>query len=244
MFWKSAGRLSFALGFSLAMAQAAPAAVYLGLTIVIDESGSVDSAEQAFYANRYINVLSDPDIMPLDGSVAVGIVKYSSYARLTFVNAPITDANFDALINTIATRTFPGGASAGASAIATASSALSSWHGQSQRQIISIATDGFTNSTADLIAARDAALLGGIDQINCLGTLASGAAVCGAVTGGLGSFAAYPTDAAGFEAAFARMITDNLASVPEPATWAMLIGGFGIMGAALRRKTRGIEGCA
>ena len=31
-------------------------------------------------------------------------------------------------------------------------------------------------------------------------------------------------------------ITDTAASVPEPASWAMMVGGFGLIGAAMRRK--------
>lgn len=32
--------------------------------------------------------------------------------------------------------------------------------------------------------------------------------------------------------------TDTISAVPEPASWAMMLGGFGIMGAALRRRRK------
>lgn len=32
--------------------------------------------------------------------------------------------------------------------------------------------------------------------------------------------------------------TDSIGAVPEPASWAMMLGGFGIMGAALRRRRK------
>ncbi len=32
--------------------------------------------------------------------------------------------------------------------------------------------------------------------------------------------------------------TDSIPAVPEPASWAMMIGGFGVMGAALRRRRK------
>lgn len=33
-------------------------------------------------------------------------------------------------------------------------------------------------------------------------------------------------------------VTVPVAGVPEPATWAMMLGGFGFMGAAMRRRTK------
>jgi hypothetical protein len=38
------------------------------------------------------------------------------------------------------------------------------------------------------------------------------------------------------------MALDNVsAAVPEPATWAMLIAGFGLVGGALRRRNTGLQ---
>lgn len=46
----------------------------------------------------------------------------------------------------------------------------------------------------------------------------------------------HPT--AAVQAALARDINDQFGIVPEPATWVMLIGGFGLVGAALRSRRR------
>jgi hypothetical protein len=40
----------------------------------------------------------------------------------------------------------------------------------------------------------------------------------------------------GFDVANVQALAFVPPSVPEPATWAMFIGGFGLMGAAMRRR--------
>ena len=57
------------------------------------------------------------------------------------------------------------------------------------------------------------------------------------------AFRIYPAAAPGFpgEPIVALLDVDNiqaLAAVPEPATWAMMIAGFGLAGAAMRRRSR------
>lgn len=46
------------------------------------------------------------------------------------------------------------------------------------------------------------------------------------------------------DCAFERQVSAVSGAVPEPATWAMMISGFGIMGAAMRRHRRSIAKAA
>ena len=41
-----------------------------------------------------------------------------------------------------------------------------------------------------------------------------------------------------FSANYARFTLANAGAVPEPATWAMMIGGLGVIGASMRRRAR------
>ena len=47
-----------------------------------------------------------------------------------------------------------------------------------------------------------------------------------------------PTDVQVFD--YRIDITDAAAAVPEPATWALLLTGFGMIGVAVRRRSRTI----
>ena len=51
-------------------------------------------------------------------------------------------------------------------------------------------------------------------------------------TNGIGGFSLLP-----FGAEYNYSIDNLAATVPEPGTWALMIGGFGLVGAAMRRRT-------
>lgn len=46
------------------------------------------------------------------------------------------------------------------------------------------------------------------------------------------------TNVAGYYSNVVVSMDDSYAAVPEPATWAMMIGGFGLAGVAVRRRRR------
>jgi hypothetical protein len=45
---------------------------------------------------------------------------------------------------------------------------------------------------------------------------------------------------AGSNASYSGTVNYTVSPVPEPATWAMMIGGFGLVGGAMRRRTRNV----
>jgi len=49
------------------------------------------------------------------------------------------------------------------------------------------------------------------------------------------------TSATAVAATYTGTATFNAGAVPEPASWAMMIGGFGLIGAAMRRRRTGLQ---
>ncbi len=55
---------------------------------------------------------------------------------------------------------------------------------------------------------------------------------------GLGAITSFRLDSAGISSGFANVGPVSLGAVPEPASWALMIAGFGLSGAALRRRQK------
>lgn len=228
-------KMSISAGIAaLGLMIGAPAqAAKLELGLAIDESGSITSSDFNLQKQGYIAALSDPTVLPLDGSVAIGVVKFSSNVVTVFTMQEITSANFASLKAALAAMQQRGGGTNIGAAITTLTDQIFGNAIQSDRQVIDVSTDGEDNG-GSLASAQQAALAKGLDQINCLGIGAG--ARCAPVQAGVGSFsinANFNT----FEDALRRKIKIEVSGgVPEPATWAMMIMGFGVVGAAMRRR--------
>ncbi|MEO1969522.1 MAG: DUF1194 domain-containing protein [Sphingomonadaceae bacterium] len=224
-----------ALGATSALAMSAPAsAATIELALALDASGSIGSSDFNLQRQAYINALSDTSILPQDGTIAIGIYRFASTTTTIFSMAEITSGNFSALITALTNMAYTGGGTNIGSAINTATADIFGNGVTSNRQIIDVSTDGFGTmgtSVADALGA-------GVDQINCIGI--GGGADCSNVVGGTGSFSMTASNFAAFESSLRTKLKREITggAVPEPATWLMLILGFGAVGGALRASRR------
>ncbi len=219
----------------IALAATPAQAATLELGLAIDGSGSMSVAEFNLQKGAYASVLNDISVLPRDGSVAIGVVLFSSSVQTVFAMQEITAANIGALIAAINGMVRPGQNTNIAGAINNLAGVINGNAISSLRQIIDVSTDG-GNNIGNLDDARNNALAAGIDQINCIGIGAS--ANCTNVQGGVGSFSTNAATFGDFEAALRRKIIIEV-GVPEPASWATMIAGFGIVGFAMRRRRQG-----
>lgn len=144
----------------------------------------------------------------------VGLIEQDGIYSGAFEANVVEDATFDPNFTANFTFTTPFSGNAIASAISIALNAMSNIN------FSSIAINGTTGSVVNGVvdtAFTDAVLVpGGINTLTLTGLLNPPSGMGNAGFGGNVTFAA--------------------AAVPEPATWAMFILGFGVMGFGLRRR--------
>jgi Protein of unknown function (DUF1194) len=136
------------------------------LCIAIDGSGSISASNFNLMITGLANAVTDPSIVPQDGSIEFSFVQFGSSVTTAVAPTRITS---QATANSVASQlqaivkddggTNMSGAVSSCSGLITASCGAS-------RQVINVVTDGEPNSQSATVAARDAAIAAGVDEIN------------------------------------------------------------------------------
>ena len=247
MKYRYLGAALLGLGTLMAPSIAAAQNVDLELALLVDVSGSVTATEFNLQRQGYVDAFNSAAIQAAfqsGRSAGITLIYWSGATQQTqavgwtLVNSAASSAAF---ANLIAATSQPlGGQTAIGSAInfVTPQFATNSFTGV--RNIIDVSGDGATNDGANTLAARNAALAAGINQINGLPILGETGLLAfyqNNVQGGVGSFTTPAASFADFGAAVQTKIGREITGgVPEPTTWAMMVMGFGALGFALRRR--------
>jgi len=194
------------------------------LVLAIDGSGSIVTSDWTMMLSGYAAAIANPSIVPQDGSVALGVVQFSSNTRVEIPITTVTSGNVSALTANIASLSQMGFRTNISEGITVAETLLSA--NFIGKQIIDVSTDGQHNQGGwtPLEAAMAAVDSGDADAVN---VIAIGRALDYDFNYGVDSFNLYVDDFDGFGVAIADKITREIDPM-VPAPGALLLANLGV----------------
>jgi len=140
----------------------------VAIAFLLDDSASITSSNFAMELKGLAQALSDPSIMPLDSSVEVTVLQFSSTVRNTLPLQTITPLNLISITPTILSA-IQEGESTDLAAGLRAATAVLQLAPSGARQIICVITDGMPDDPVQALIAATDALGSGVSQIDALG---------------------------------------------------------------------------
>lgn len=152
--------LAFLIALSMLVLPFQTRGIPLELGLGIDGSSSISSSEFDLQKNAYISVLQDPNIIPRDGSIAIGISQFASSVQQMFPVTIIDDMSIIGLIDSLTNMTQLGGLTNISGSIDALANEILVNMIDSDRQVIDISTDGNQTVAGDPLASGNAAVGG------------------------------------------------------------------------------------